>query len=228
MSRHRTEHVLQPTLSRHNISVATQGHQASIETEESLSRPQPLSPNPNPVATQHSLLRHEANTSLSQQRSLCRDPTLLACLGTLSRHCIPCHDTVAPTAEDSCRDTLDHVVTWNPTTLVPTKNELSRAQNQVAGALALLCALLRVQLAFRARMHAALAMCALSRPRTPVATKKTWKWAEFHPISFLQFRNSPKCNIFDTASYYTHFSSYIYSGKNIITTLEHPKTQFTL
>ena len=136
-----------------------------------LSRPQPLSPNLNPVATQHSLLRHGVNTSLSRQRSLCHDPTLLACLGTLSRHDIPCHDTAALAVEDPSRDTMDHVATWNPTTPIATENELSRAQNQVIGVLALLCALLRVQLACRARMLAALAMCGLSRSGTPVATK---------------------------------------------------------
>ena len=110
MSRHGTESVLQLTLSRHKISIATQGHHASVATKESLSRPQLLSLNPNP--SRHSIpyrdtrptrLYCDSGVSIVTQLSQlawepCRDTTSLSqhncscSRRSMSRHNGPCRN----------------------------------------------------------------------------------------------------------------------------------------
>ena len=124
-------------LSRHQNSCCNMGQANSIAIGNSLSRPRCPCPSPNPVATQHSLSRQGANMSLSRLWVLCHNPTLPACLGTLSRHGIPYRDTAAPLAKDPCHNIIDHVATRNPTTPIATEKKklnrdralLSQAQN---------------------------------------------------------------------------------------------------
>ena len=102
------------------------------------------------------------------------DPTLLAFLGTLSRHNIPCHDTAAYYS------------------LKPMSRHSGPCRERV---LALSCALLHMQLACCARMRSALratlalscaAMCALSQLGTPCHDKNL-EMGSSPSHSFLQF-----------------------------------------